>query len=61
MLDEFFRNEAQIETPGWAFFSGDAHTFNIWNPDVLMAMTDGVSAVTRRRCAYLMANRKMRA
>ncbi|URW76927.1 division/cell wall cluster transcriptional repressor MraZ [Sphingomonas donggukensis] len=61
VLDEFFRSEAQIETPGWAFFSGDAQTFNIWNPDVLMATTEGVSPVTRRRCAYLMANRKVRA
>ncbi len=60
VLDEFFRAEAQIETPGWAFFSGDAQTFNIWNPEVLLATTDGVSAVTRRRCAHLMANRKVR-
>ncbi|MES2338129.1 MAG: division/cell wall cluster transcriptional repressor MraZ [Pseudomonadota bacterium] len=61
VLDEFFRSEAKIEAGGWAFFSGDAQTFNIWNPDVLMAATEGVSAVTRRRCAYLMANRKVRA
>lgn len=61
VLDEFFASEAKIETPGWAFFSGDAQTFNIWNPDVLMATTEGVSPVTRRRCAHLMANRKVRA
>ncbi|MHA6722307.1 division/cell wall cluster transcriptional repressor MraZ [Sphingomonas sp. RS2018] len=61
VLDEFFRSEAKIESPGWAFFAGDAQTFNIWNPEVLMAQEDGVSAVTRRRCAYLMANRKARA
>lgn len=61
VLDEFFRQEAKIEAPGWAFFSGDAQTFNIWNPEILMAQADGVSAVTRRRCAHLMANRKVRA
>lgn len=60
ILDEFFRAEAKIEAPGWAFFSGDAQTFNIWNPDVLMQQTEGVSPVTRRRCAHLMANRKGR-
>lgn len=61
VIDEFFRGEAKIDSPGWAFFSGDAQTFNIWNPDVLMAQSEGVSAVTRRRCAHLMANRKLRA
>lgn len=61
ILDEFFRNEAKIESPGWAFFSGDAETFNIWNPEVLMAQADGISPVTRRRCAHLMAARKLRA
>ena len=61
ILDEFFRSEAGIEAGGWAFFTGDARTFNIWNPETLIATTEGVSAVTRRRCAHLMANRKARA
>lgn len=59
VLPDFFREEAKILLNGWAFFAGDGPTFNIWSPEVLMA-TDGVSAVTRRRCAHLMANRKVR-
>ena len=61
VIDEFFLREGKLDNPGWAFFAGDARTFNIWNPDVLLATEDGVSAVTRRRCAHLMATRKVRA
>lgn len=60
IIPDFFRQEAQIEGPGWAFFAGDGQTFDIWSPAVLMA-ADGVSAITRRRCAHLMAGRRARA
>lgn len=57
IIPEFFRKEAGIDKQ--VIFVGAGPTFNLWAPDVLMA-TPGISEITRRRCADLLAAKRSR-
>jgi MraZ protein len=57
VLPTFFRRRAKIEK--WAFFHGRGNTFNIWNPEALLA-DEGIAEETRELVEFCMEEKGLR-
>lgn len=57
VLPTFFRRRAGIEK--WAFFHGRGNTFNIWNPERLLA-DDSIAEETRELVEFCMEEKGLR-
>ena len=57
VLPTFFRRRAKIEK--WAFFHGRGNTFNLWNPEALLA-DESIAEETRELVEFCMEEKGLR-